>query len=238
MKTLKYIALSCIFSFAGLFHGFSIQHNYGLPVLTGVAGFGLDAVGGRDGRVIIVNNLNKDGSGSLAEALNAEGPRIIVFEVAGVIDLQGKPLRIKNPFVTIAGQTAPYPGITLIEGGLYVATHEVIIQHLKVRPGDANREKRSGWEVDGISTGVGAYNVVIDHCSCTWATDENLSASGPRFLGDTLDDWRRNTSHRITISNCIISQSLSLSTHSEIEHSKGSLIHDNTTEILIYAVIS
>ncbi len=234
MKTLRYIVLSCIFSFIGLLNGFSTQYNYGLPVLNGVTGFGLDAVGGRDGRIIIVSNLNKDGNGSLAEALNAEGSRIIVFEVAGVIDLQGKSLRIKNPFITIAGQTAPFPGITLIRGGIYIATHEVIIQHIKSRPGDAGKDKKSGWEVDGISTGNGAYNVIIDHCSCTWATDENLSASGSRFMGETVDDWRKNTSHKITISNCIISQSLSLATHSEIEHSKGTLIHDNATEILLY----
>lgn len=234
MKTLKSVVLSAVFFLIIPFNSFSAGYNHGLPVFTGVTGFGLDAVGGKGGRIIVVSNLNKDGEGSLADALNAKGPRIIVFEVAGVIDLEGKSIRINNPFVTIAGQTAPYPGITLIKGGLYIATHEVIIQHLKSRPGEAGRSKKSGWEVDGISTGGGAYNIIIDHCSCSWATDENLSVSGPRFMGKTVDEWRRNTSHKITISNCIISQGLSLSTHSENEHSKGSLVHDNTTEILFY----
>lgn len=208
--------------------------RYGLPVLPGVSGFGQDAVGGKGGKILVVNNLNRQGKGSLAEALATEGPRIIVFEVAGVIDLDRQSLRIENPFVTIAGQTAPSPGITIIKGGLAILTHEVIIQHLKVRPGEAGQAKKSGWNVDGIATAQGAYNVIIDHCSATWATDENLSASGPRFEGKTPEEWRKNTSHKITISHCLIASGLSNSTHAKGEHSKGTLVHDNTTEILIY----
>ncbi len=207
---------------------------FGLPVLPGVTGFGLDAKGGEGGKVIAVTNLNAEGEGSLREAIEAEGPRIIVFEVAGVIDLNRSSLRIRNPYVTIAGQTAPSPGITLIKGGIGITTHEVIIQHLKVRPGEAGQAKNSGWEVDGIATGKGAYHVIIDHCSTTWATDENLSASGPRHDGDTPAEWRRNTSHNVTISNCIIADALSESTHGKGEHSKGTLVHDNATGILIY----
>lgn len=208
--------------------------HYGLPVLSGVTGFGLDATGGKDGIIIPVTNLNCEGKGSFAEAINTEGKRIIVFEVAGIIDLEGKSLVIKNPFITIAGQTAPSPGITLIRGGLVISTHEIIIQHIRVRPGEAGHDKKSGWEVDGITTNKGAYNVIIDHCSTTWATDENLSVSGPRHDGQDLDQWRSNTSHKITISNCIIASGLSHSTHIKGEHSKGTLVHDNATEILIY----
>ena len=90
-----------------------------------------------------------------------------------------------------------------------------------------------GWEVDGITTSQGAYNVIIDHCSVSWATDENISPSGPRFEGANLEEWRKNTSHKVLISNCIIAEGLSNSTHKKGEHSKGSLIHDNTTEIAI-----
>jgi pectate lyase len=169
----------------------------------------------------------------LAEAIQSEGPRIIVFEVAGVIDLEGNTLEISEPFITIAGQTAPSPGVTIIKGGMKIRTHDVIIQHLKVRPGEAGHKKKSGWESDGISTTMGAYNVIIDHCSLTWATDENLTASGPRFYGKNVNEWRQNTSHKVVFSNCIIAEGLSESTHSKGEHSKGSLIHDNTTEILI-----
>ena len=207
--------------------------HYGLPVLPGVSGFGLDSKGGRDGKIIKVTNLKKEGNGSLSEAIKFDGPRIIVFEVAGVIDLERNTLEILNPFITIAGQTAPYPGITIIKGGIRIRTHDVIIQHIKVRPGEAGQEKKSGWEIDGISTSGGAYNVIIDHCSLTWATDENLSASGPRFGGKNIDVWRKNTSHKIVFSNCIIAEGLSNSTHKKGEHSKGSLIHDNATEILI-----
>ncbi len=208
--------------------------HYGLPVLPEVAGFGQETVGGKGGKIIIVKNLNREGKGSLAEAIAAEGPRIIVFEVAGLIDLEMESLQIKNPFITIAGQTAPSPGITLIKGGLGIQTHEVIIQHIKVRPGEAGQAKKSGWEVDGIATSQGAYNVIIDHCSATWATDENLSASGPRFEGENPDEWRKNTSHKVIISNCIIASGLSQSTHAKGEHSKGTLVHDNATEILVY----
>ncbi len=206
----------------------------GIPVLQGVSGFGLDTKGGQEGKIITVKNLNATGEGSFDEALRFEGPRIIVFDVAGCIDLNKKSLKIKNPFVTVAGQTAPSPGITLIKGGLSIGTHDVIIQHIKVRPGEVGQAKKSGWEVDGIATGDGVYNVIVDHCSTSWSTDENLSASGPRFNGANPDEWRKNTSHKITFSNNIIAQGLSNSTHVKGEHSKGSLIHDNATDILIY----
>lgn len=204
------------------------------PNIPGVSGFGQDTKGGQGGEVIRVTNLKSKGKGSLAEALGKEGPRIVVFEVAGVIDLKGQSLAIANPYITIAGQTAPHPGITLIRGGLGINTYEVVIQHIKVRPGEAGHPKKSGWEPDGIATSQGAHHVIIDHCSVTWATDENISASGPRFEGETLEEWRQNTSHHITISHCIIASGLSQSTHAKGEHSKGTLIHDNATSILVY----
>ena len=189
--------------------------HYGLPVLKGVTGFGLDSKGGTGGEIIRVTNLNREGEGSLAAALLAEGPRIIVFEVAGTINMERKSLRITNPYVTVAGQTAPFPGITILRGGISIQAHDVIIQHIKVRPGEAEQEKKSGWEVDGIGCSKGAYNVIIDHCSVTWSTDENISPSGPRFDGTGPDEWRKNTSHRVVISNCIIAEGLSNSTHSK-----------------------
>jgi pectate lyase len=209
------------------------SYSYGLPIFPGVSGFGLDTKGGKGGEIIRVTNLDKDGPGSLAEALNQTGPRMVVFEVAGVIDLEGSSLQIVHPYISIAGQTAPYPGITLIKGGISIRTHEVIIQHIRVRPGEAGHSKKSGWEVDGISTTAGAHQVIVDHCSLTWATDENLSASGPRFEGRNVEAWRKNTSHRMVFSNCLIAECLSNSTHAKGEHSKGSLIHDNATEILL-----
>jgi hypothetical protein len=162
----------------------------------------------------------------------AKGPRIVVFEVGGVIDLGGRSLKIAEPFLTIAGQTAPSPGITLIRGGIGISTHDVLCQHLRVRTGDAGRPKKSGWEIDALST-TGAWNVVIDHCSLAWATDENLSASGDRFNGNNVNQWREHTSHDVTFSHCIVAEGLSNATHKKGEHSKGSLIHDNATRIAV-----
>jgi len=209
------------------------QGNFELPLTAGMEGFGFGTKGGRGGEIVKVTNLNKSGVGSFKAAVEMEGPRIVVFEAGGVIDLESSVIMIENPNITIAGQTAPDPGITLIKGGISITTHEVIIQHISVRPGEAGHKKKSGWEADGITTSQGAFNVIIDHCSATWATDENISASGPRFEGETPEEWRENTSHKVLISNCIIAEGLSHSTHSKGEHSKGSLIHDNTSEIAV-----
>jgi len=161
-------------------------------------------------------------------------PRVIVFEVGGVIDLAGRALEIRNPYLTIAGQTAPSPGITLVRGGIDVRTHDVIVEQLRVRTGEAGFAKHSGWERDGLSTFGGAANVIVDHCSFAWATDENLSASGKRFSGATPDEWRAATSHDITYSNNIVAEGLANSTHGKPgEHSKGTLVHDNVTGIVI-----
>lgn len=190
--------------------------------------------GGEGGEIIKVTSLASSGPGTLREALSQSGPRIIVFEVAGIIDLAGDNLAIRDPHVTIAGQTAPSPGITIVRGGLAIGGHDVIVQHLRIRPGDLGEPVRSGRDIDAISTGS-AYNIVVDHCSLSWATDENLSASGPRFTGETVEDWRDGTSHNILYSHNIIAEGLALSTHAKGEHSKGSLIHDNVSDIVIYS---
>ena len=189
--------------------------------------------GGAGGQVIRVTTLSSRGPGSLAAALAATGPRVIEFAVAGTIDLGGKSLAISQPYVTLAGETAPSPGIMLVNGGMNIGTHDVIVRHLRIRPGAGSRAKKSGWEVDGLSTVGGAYDVIVDHCSLTWSTDENLSASGPRFQGANPDEWRQNTSHRITFSHCIVGEGLHDSTHIKGPHSMGSLIHDNASEIAI-----
>lgn len=199
----------------------------------GAQGWAARTPGGRGGRILRVTTLEPTGPGSIGEAIAAAGPRIVVFEVGGVIDLARSVLRIEQPFLTIAGQTAPSPGITLIRGGVELRTHDVIIQHLRVRTGDAGQAPGSGWDVDAFSSQGGAHDVIVDHCSMSWGIDENLSASGPRFSGETPDDWRKGTSHRITFSNNIIADGLAHATHPKGEHSKGSLIHDNVTGILI-----
>jgi hypothetical protein len=189
--------------------------------------------GGFGGRIVRVTTLATSGPGSLQAALDEKGKRTIVFEVGGVIDLAGGQLRIREPHVSVAGQTAPEPGITLVRGELLVSTNDVVLQHLTVRPGEYGRAKRSGQDHDGLSTGEGTARLIVDHCTFSWATDENLSVGGPRFKGDTPDDWRRATSHAITYSHNLIYEGLGHSVHEKGEHSKGTLVHDNATQILL-----
>lgn len=187
--------------------------------------------GGAGGRIIRVTTLDKDGPGSLAEALAAPGPRIIVFEVGGAIDLERSTLSITQPYVTIAGQTAPSPGITILRGGIDVKTHDVKMQHMRIITGADGQPKRSGWEADAFST-ASASNVVIENNTFMWAIDENMSASGPRFTGDTVEEWRAGTSHNIVFRLNLAAEGLADSSHPKGEHSKGSLIHDNATGIV------
>ena len=194
--------------------------------------------GGKGGRIIRVTTLKADGPGSITEAVKAKDPRIIVFEVGGVIDLNRTTLRISGGDLTIAGQTAPSPGITLIRGGIEISQNarNVAISHIAVRPGEAGAAKMSGWECDGIYA-YGASDILVRNCSITWATDEGLSASGKRFGKDdkaaTLEEWRAFTSHDIFFLNNIVAEGLSNSTHSKGEHSKGTLIHDNVRNVVV-----
>ncbi len=187
--------------------------------------------GGAGGRIVKVTTLAKEGPGSLSAAIKSKGPRIIVFEVGEVIDLERSVLQINNPFVTIAGQTAPSPGITLIKGGIDIKTNDVKVQHLRILGGADGQAKRSAWEADALST-VAAARVVIENCTLMWATDENMSASGPRFTGETVEDWRSGTSRDIVFRLNLAAEGLADSTHPKGEHSKGSLIHDNATGIV------
>lgn len=205
----------------------------GAKAFPGAVGWAAVTEGGRGGTVIRVTNLDADGPGSLKAALETPGRRIVVFEVGGVIDLGLTTVIIDEPYLTIAGQTAPSPGITVIRGGFDIRTHDVIVRHIRIRSGVSGQPRRSDWEADGIST-VAARNVIVDHCSITWAVDENLSASGPRFTGETLEEWRAGTSRNITFSYNILAEGLAHASHPKGEHSKGSLIHDNATGILIY----
>jgi hypothetical protein len=196
-------------------------------VFAGAQGFGVETPAGRGGAIVRVTTLDADGRGSLRAALETKGPRIIVFEVGGVIDLNKKDLVLSEPFVTIAGQTAPSPGITIIRGGLQIKTHDVLMQHIRIRPGDAGAPKQSGWEPEVTALGADAFNIVIDHCSFSWAIDENLSASGPRYDGPAA------TAHNLTFSHNIIAEGLSDSSHSKGPHSMGTLVHDNCTNIAV-----
>jgi len=156
-----------------------------------------------------------------------------VFEVGGVIDLEGRTLVVRHPHLVLAGQTAPDPGITLIRGGLIVETHDVKIQHIAVRPGDG-RMASTEWAPDALGVRRGdapVHDVVFEHCSATWAIDENLSTSGP---GDVDADKDPDaTAHDIVIRSCLIAEALSHSTHPKGEHSKGTLVHDGVRNVTI-----
>ncbi|WP_437978486.1 right-handed parallel beta-helix repeat-containing protein [Sorangium sp. So ce295] len=179
------------------------------------------------GTILKVTNLDADGPGSLRQAIETRGPRTIVFEVGGIIDLNKTRLDITEPFVTIAGQTAPSPGVTLIRGGMKIRTHDVRIRHLRFRMGDAGAAPASGFEPDVTTDGASAYNIVIDHCSVAWGVDENLSVSGPRFDGPD------GTSRRVTLSNNIIAEGLLESIHEKGSHSMGTLVHDRCTDVTV-----
>ncbi len=184
-------------------------------------GFDLDAA-----QVVRVTSLAPKGKGTLDAALATKGPRLIVFEVAGVIDLDRKGLRILEPDACIAGQTAPAPGVTIIRGGLSIAADRVVVQHLRIRPGDAGQPKGSGWEPDGITTSGGPADVWIDHCSVTWSLDENISAA-------TYKSPTGEPARRIFIRDCIIAEGLNESTHGKGPHSKGTLVFDGTQQVAI-----
>ncbi|MFY2764005.1 pectate lyase family protein [Arenimonas sp. MALMAid1274] len=199
----------------------------------GAQGWAAHTPGGRGGKILRVTTLAASGPGSFAEAVATPGPRIVVFEVGGVIDLDRKEVKITEPFLTVAGQTAPMPGITFIRGGLVVATHDVVIRHIRIRPGTTGLPRRAGVDFDALYTVRGARDVIIDHCSMTWATDENLSASSTRFAGESEAEWMANASRRITFSNNLLAEGLAHATHGKGEHSKGTLIHDHVNDVLI-----
>lgn len=161
------IAISCL----GLGAGAAAS---ALPVLPGAVGFGMDTPAGRGGAVHRVTNLNASGPGSLKACVDASGPRTCIFEVSGTIRMSSD-LDITNPNITIAGQTAPSPGIMIRGAGIRVGASDVLLQHLRVRPGDAADGPDPGnRDALKVSSQTPISNVVIDHCSFSWAMDETV----------------------------------------------------------------
>ena len=176
----------------------------------GAEGYGKFARGGRGGRVIKVTNLEDSGPGSLRQAVVGQGPRTVIFEVSGNIDLE-RDLDIHRGQLTIAGQTAPGDGITLRGYGVNVYADDVIIRYIRVRPGD-----QAGVETDAISIFSGA-NIILDHCSTSWATDETLSISpNKRDAIRSIDN--------VTVQWSVIAESLNNSVHSKGAHGYGTLM--------------
>ena len=163
-------------------------------------GFGAYSKGGRCGNVLYVTNLNDSGPGSLRWAVEQEGQRTVVFGVSGTIELKSR-LTIENPYLTIAGQTAPGDGICLKDETLVVATHDVIIRYIRVRLGDGLHGQGSLQGKDAISISVG-QDIIVDHCSASWSLDEILSAS-----------TRNPTLSNVTVQWCFITEGLNVDGH-------------------------
>ena len=165
------------------------QSNENTHAFPGAEGFGRYTPGGRGGRIIKVTNLNDRGEGSLRAAVEATGPRIVVFDVSGIIELQSN-LNIRNPYLTIAGQTAPGDGICLKNHTLVIyQAHDIVVRFLKMRPGGNG---------DALSIDY-SQNIMIDHCSMGWSTDEIVNI--------------RKENENVTMQWCILSESLNNEAH-------------------------
>jgi pectate lyase len=172
-----------------------------LPVIPGAAGYGMDTAAGRGGTIYRVTNLNASGVGSLKDCIDGTAPRVCVFEVGGYIRLT-QDLMIRNGRITIAGQTAPSPGITIRGAALRIQASDVLVQHIRVRAGDGlngpDPENRDSLKIEGSDVKP-ATNIIIDHCTFSWALDELASVWGPH--------------DNITFSNNIFSEPLHDSMH-------------------------
>lgn len=190
----------------------------GLPIFPGAAGFGTTTSAGRGGKILEVTSLADDGPGTLRAAINTSGPRIVVFRTGGTITLDSQ-LEIHEPFLTIAGQTAPGDGILINGAGVMIFTHDILMQHIRVRPGAfAATQPEVNDAIGLLGKDVGAnddaFNIVLDHVSASWGEDETLSSG----FG----------AHDFTISWSLLAEALDKSRHEKGSHSAGLLLSDST----------
>ena len=177
-----------------------------VPAFPGAWGGGMFTTGGRGGQVIEVTHLNDSGPGSFRAAIEAEGPRIVVFRVAGIIPLESN-IDIDNPNITIAGQSAPGDGICLANHSLNINTENVILRHLRVRRG----RPEGGQGSDNIG-GNPHGRIIVDHCSASWGMDENLSLYRCMIRQPGGDDLKLPVIN-LTVQYCISSEALNPKNH-------------------------
>jgi len=231
-----------------------------IPAFPGAEGYGANTPGGRGGKVLFVTNLkdynpekDKPIPGSLRAACMAKGPRIVIFRVSGTVHLKDTWLKITEPYLTLAGQTAPGDGICVRGQETRIATHDVIVRHMRFRVGDEwGRKNKKAFSPDALSVRgphwvagqeledappeqvIGDYtkketakflndpktkwnfearDIVIDHCSVSWAVDECLSVTH---------------ADNVTVQWCIVAEGLSSSTHGSyhrgFNHSCGLMV--------------
>jgi hypothetical protein len=235
----------------GIWRQYRLDHTT-LPAFPGAEGFGAVTEGGRFGRIVFVTNLydttdvnSRNYPGSLRWAVDHTWEmdlldpyserRIVVFRVGGVINLVDR-LIVRNPHITIAGQTAPGDGILLRGDTFEIATHDVIVRGIRVRVGDQGTPTccRDGINIGTYFAISDVYNVIVDHSSVSWAVDENLSVWSSPAEGHTVYD--------ITIQWNIISQGLNDSIHVDEEaiggvtdpHSMGLIIGEQGRNITVH----
>jgi len=190
-------------------HPASAQTMDGPVAFPGAEGAGRLAKGGRGGRVLRVTHLGDTGPGSLRAAVEADGPRTVIFDIGGVIRL-ASPLTVRRGRITIAGQTAPGGGVTLRDHPLVVAADDVIIRHIRSRLGD-----ESGVEADAVSVERGR-RIILDHISASWSVDETLSV-GSRYTPPERGIYD------VTVQWSLIAESLNASGHAKGDHGYGTL---------------
>ena len=179
-----------------------------IPAFPGAEGGGMYSFGGRGGKVFVVTNLNDSGPGSFREALEAGGPRIVVFSVAGIIRLKEK-IRIRAPYITINGGSAPGDGVCIAGDTVELETHDVVIRNMRFRRGETWVGDRND-SCGGNPTG----NIMIDHVSASWGLDENMSMYRHMYQPPGGPKELKLPTVNITIQNSIFSEALDTYNHS------------------------
>ncbi len=178
-----------------------------IPAFPGAEGGGAFTQGGRGGKIFVVTSLADSGPGTLREALEAVGSRTVVFNVAGIIQLE-KPISVRAPYITIAGQTAPGDGICVAGESILLDTHDIIIRYMRFRRGATDVTRRD----DALGGNV-IGNVIIDHCSVSWGLDENISLYRHQFQANEKSRLEKMPAVNVTIQNTISSEGLDTYNH-------------------------